>query len=160
MIFVAVTGTLAVNVKLSAPSVAVSFTPGKGATYDTKKKSFVYRGRAVCPDQSNLVLSITSGSGKNKKTVILADDDYVILNYESNLNKGTARMTIRGNSEKCKGIKVVSYKIISKGTCTYEYDDRKGTYDVKFTNGDRVYDCEVLAPTGKIIEYEWKVNGY
>ena len=47
-----------------------------------------------------------------------------------------------------------------KAACTYEYDDRKGTYDVKFTNGDRVYDFEVLAPTGKIIEYEWKVNGY
>ena len=91
----------------------VSFRVGSGATYNTAKKAFEYRGKPVCPNESNLVLSITSGSGKNKKTVILADDDYVILNYESNLNKGTARMTIRGNSKKCKGIKVVSYKIIS-----------------------------------------------
>ena len=91
----------------------VSFRVGSGATYNKAKKAFEYRGKPVCPDESNLVLSITTGSGKNKKTVILADDDYVILNYESNLNKGTARMTIRGNGEKYKGIKVVSYKIIS-----------------------------------------------
>ena len=91
----------------------VSFRVGSGATYNKAKKAFEYRGKPVCPDESNLVLSITTGSGTNKKTVILADDDYVILNYESNLNKGTARMTIRGNGEKYKGIKVVSYKIIS-----------------------------------------------
>lgn len=54
----------------------------------------------------------------------------------------------------------ISYKIISKGTCTYEYDDGRGTYEIRFTNGDRVYEYDVLAPTGKILEYEWKVTGY
>ena len=51
----------------------------------------------------------------------------------------------------------ISYKIISSGTCRYEYDDRQGTYEVKFTKGDRRYEYDVLAPTGKIIEYEWRV---
>ena len=51
----------------------------------------------------------------------------------------------------------ISYKIISSGTCRYEYDDRQGSYEVKFTKGDRRYEYDVLAPTGKIIEYEWRV---
>ena len=51
----------------------------------------------------------------------------------------------------------ISYKIICTGTCSYEYDDRQGTYEVKFTKGSRRYEYDVLAPTGKIIEYEWKV---
>lgn len=51
----------------------------------------------------------------------------------------------------------ISYKIIKTGTCRYEYDDGKGTYEVKFEKGNRRYDYEVLAPTGKIIEYEWEL---
>lgn len=52
----------------------------------------------------------------------------------------------------------VSYKTVKKGTCKYEYDDddREGTYEVKFRNGSYKYDYEVLAPTGKIIEYSKK----
>lgn len=60
----------------------------------------------------------------------------------------------RKNVAKFSGI---SYKIICTGTCRYEYDDRQGTYEVKFKKGNRRYEYEVLAPTGKIIEYEWKV---
>lgn len=51
----------------------------------------------------------------------------------------------------------ISYKTIKAGTCYYEYDDGKGTYEIKFTKGNRRYDYEVLAPTGKIIEYEWEL---
>ncbi len=54
----------------------------------------------------------------------------------------------------------ISYKIISEGTCTYEYDNRKGTYEIRFTDGSRAYEYEVLAPNGKILEYEWKVTEY
>ena len=90
---------------------AVSYREGKGAVYSTAKKAFEYQGKAVCPDESNLVLKITTGSGKNKQTVTLNSDEYVILNYENNLNKGTARMIIRGNGGKYKGIKAVTYKI-------------------------------------------------
>ena len=54
----------------------------------------------------------------------------------------------------------ISYKIISEGTCNYEYDTGKGTYEIRFTDGSRVFEYEVLAPTGKILEYEWKAAGY
>ena len=45
-------------------------------------------------------------------------------------------------------------KIVKKGICTYEYEDNEGTYTVKFKKGNYFYDCELLAPTGKIIEFE------
>lgn len=51
----------------------------------------------------------------------------------------------------------ISYKIIKTGTCTYKYHDKKGVYKVKFEKGNRRYECEVLAPTGKILEYEWEL---
>jgi len=53
----------------------------------------------------------------------------------------------------------ISYKTVKAGTCYYEYDDGKGVYEVRFTKGSRNYECEVLAPTGKILEYSWKVTG-
>ena len=53
----------------------------------------------------------------------------------------------------------ISYKVIKTGTCYYEYDDGKGIYEIRFTKGSRIYECEVLAPTGKVIEYEWKATG-
>lgn len=54
----------------------------------------------------------------------------------------------------------VSYKTVKAGTCIYEYDDGKGTYEIKFETSKHRYDYEVLAPTGKIIEYEWEKIRY
>ncbi len=55
----------------------------------------------------------------------------------------------------------ISYKTIKTGSCHYEYDDGKGTYEVRFVKGNHRYNYEVLAPTGKIIEYEWElINRY
>ena len=53
----------------------------------------------------------------------------------------------------------IKLSVIKKGTCTYEYDDGKGTYEVKFQKGSWRYDYEVLAPVGKIIDYEMKYVG-
>ena len=51
----------------------------------------------------------------------------------------------------------ISYKIISKGTCRYEYDDGEGVYEIKFRTGGKAYEYEVLAPTGKIVEFDWEL---
>lgn len=51
---------------------------------------------------------------------------------------------------KYTGIKV---SIIKKGRCTY--DDHK--YEVKFKKGKKKYEVDVVARTGKIKEYEWKI---
>lgn len=94
---------------------------------------------------------------------ITADTGKIVKkSVEYRYKKNTSHKKIGKKAARKKVAKYsgISYKIISKGTCTYEYDDRKGAYDIKFKNGNCVYDCEVLAPTGKILEYEWKVKGY
>lgn len=94
---------------------------------------------------------ISSGSGKIVKKAV----DY-------KYKKNTSKKKIGKNAARKKVAKFsgISYKIISDGTCRYEYDNRQGTYEIKFRKGSRAYEYEVLAPTGKIIEYEWKVTGY
>lgn len=51
----------------------------------------------------------------------------------------------------------ISYKTIKKGTCKYKYSKKQGKYEVRFKSGGRRYEYEVLAPTGKIVEFEWKL---
>ncbi|MBQ3280878.1 MAG: PepSY domain-containing protein [Eubacterium sp.] len=91
---------------------------------------------------------IAAASGK----IIKKSVDYKYKRNSSHRKIG--KTAARKKVAKFSGI---SYKIICTGTCSYEYDDRQGTYEVKFTKGSRRYEYDVLAPTGKIIEYEWKV---
>ena len=53
----------------------------------------------------------------------------------------------------------VSYNTVKKGTCTYEYSRKKkeGKYEVKFRSGGYKYEYEILAPNGKVMEYEKKL---
>ena len=74
--------------------------------------------------------------------------DYVYKHNSS--KKKIGKKAARKKVSKFSGIK---YSIVSSGTCWYEYDDGEGTYEVKFRKGHYKYDYEVLAPTGKIIEY-------
>ena len=91
---------------------------------------------------------IAAASGK----IIKKSVDYKYKRNSSHRKIG--KTAARKKVAKFSGI---SYKIICTGACSYEYDDRQGTYEVKFTKGSRRYEYDVLAPTGKIIEYEWKV---
>ncbi|MBQ6389535.1 MAG: PepSY domain-containing protein [Mogibacterium sp.] len=94
---------------------------------------------------------IAAGTGKIMKKAI----DY---KYKKNTSK--KKIGKKAARKKVAKFSGTSYKIVSKGTCKYEYDNRQGTYEIKFKKGSYIYECEVLAPTGKIIEYEWKVIGY
>ena len=62
----------------------------------------------------------------------------------------------RKKAAKFTGIKLSTVK---KGSCYYEYDDGKGTYEVKFTKGNYKYEVEILAPTGKVIDYSKEYIG-
>ena len=47
---------------------------------------------------------------------------------------------------------------IKKGTCKYEYDDDdfEGIYEIKFKKGNYRYEYDLLAPTGKVVEWSKK----
>lgn len=85
-------------------------------------------------------------------------DKNVEVKYKRNSShKKIGKTAARKKVAKFSGI---SYKTISKGSCRYEYDDGKGIYEVKFTKNGKRYEYDVLAPTGKIIEYGWELISY
>ncbi len=93
---------------------------------------------------------ISAGTG----AIVRKSVDYRVKKNSSGKKIGAT--AARKKVAKSSGI---SYKVISKGTCRYEYDDGKGVYEIKFSKGDRRYEYDVLAPTGKILEFEWRVTG-
>ena len=54
----------------------------------------------------------------------------------------------------------IDYKIVDDGTCVYEYDDGRGTYELGFMYKERAYEFELLAPDGTIMDCEWQTAGY
>lgn len=93
---------------------------------------------------------ISGSSGKIVKKAI---------EYKYKRNSSHKKIGKKAARQKVAKFTGISYKIICKGTCTYEYDDGEGTYEIKFKDGGRKYDFDLLAPNGKIKEYEWKVIG-
>ena len=96
-----------------------------------------------------------------------ADYEYDIAGSNGRIVEKSVDLKYKHNSSKSKVGKEAAQKAVAKhsnsrlstvkkGTCKYEYDDMEGTYDVKFVKGSYKYDYEVLAPTGKIIEYGYK----
>lgn len=52
-----------------------------------------------------------------------------------------------------------SYNEVAKGSCKYKYKKKQGKYEIKFRSGSYKYEYELLAPTGKIIEWEYEYIG-
>ena len=114
-------------------------------------EDFVYEVEFVQRSNSkSFDYEISAGSGKILKKSV---------DYKYKRNSSRKKIGKKAAMKKVAKASGISYKTISKGTCRYEYDDGKGTYEIKFRKSGRAYEYEVLAPTGKIIEYEWKVLG-
>ena len=120
--------------------VEVDYDDGLYEVEFTKKSNGKEYGYEIVPDTGKIV----------KKSV---EYRYKRNSSRNKIGKTAARKKVA----KFSGI---SYKTIKKGTCYYEYDDGKGVYEVRFTKGERRYEYDLLAPTGKVIDYEWEVIGY
>lgn len=94
--------------------------------------------------------------------IAAASGKIVSKNVDVKYKRNSSRKKIGKTAARKKVAKFsgISYKTVSKGSCRYEYDDGKGVYEVKFTKNGKRYDYDVLAPTGKIIEYGWELKGY
>ncbi|GEM_PF-1863350 len=53
----------------------------------------------------------------------------------------------------------VSLKTIKKGTCKYKYKHKEGKYTLKFRTSKYKYEYELLAPNGKVMEYDYEFIG-
>ncbi len=82
-------------------------------------------------------------------TMLEKSVDYV---YKHNYSKEKiGKLAAQKKVAKFSGIK---FSVIKNGTCRFVKDDGEGKYIVKFRKGHYRYDYDVLAPNGKIMEYE------
>lgn len=80
------------------------------------------------------------------------DHKYKKSKSKKKIGKKKARKIVAKASKK-------SYNVVKKGTCKYTYEDKEGTYKVKFRTTNYKYEYELQAPTGKIIEWEYEYIG-
>jgi len=79
------------------------------------------------------------------------------VEYKYKRNTSKKKIGKKAARKKVAKFSGISYKIIKKGTCKFKKSGKQGKYEVKFKKGGRKYEYELLAPNGKIVEYEWKV---
>ena len=76
------------------------------------------------------------------------------VDYVYKKNKSKKKIGKAAAQKKVAAFSKIKLSIIKKGTVKFERDDGQGEYSVKFKKGHYKYDYTVLAPTGKIIEFE------
>lgn len=65
-----------------------------------------YTGKAIEPKETEITVVLNG--------MVVSPQDYKIISYTNNVNKGTAKLTIQGQGENYGGTKTVSFKIKSK----------------------------------------------
>ena len=81
------------------------------------------------------------------------------VEYKYKHNKSKKKIGKNAAVKKVSSFSGISSKVIKTGKCTYKYSHRQGVYTIKFRKGGYRYEYKVLAPTGKVIEYEWELTG-
>ncbi len=111
-------------------------------------------------DKTYDVEFIKNSNGKEYSYEISATTGKILeksVDFRYKRNSSRDKIGKKAARKKVAKFSGISYKTIKKGTCFYDYDDGKGVYEVKFKKGNKRYEYDVLAPTGKIIEYSWKL---
>ncbi len=101
---------------------------------------------------------------KNKKTEYeykIAVKDGTILKkeieYAYKRNCSRAKMGKKAALKKVAKASGIDYSVIKKGKCSYKYKNCTGKYEVVFKYQGYKYEYELLAPTGKITEWEMQL---
>lgn len=76
--------------------------------------SKIYTGKAITLTKSDIVVTVDKNAGP------LDDSDYEIVSYSKNINKGTAKVKIKGVGN-YGGIKEITFKIIDKSFADAEW---------------------------------------
>ena len=160
---------LAMVMTMSASAFAASITNSTDALNIALKNSKLKKSQVKLietsyeNDENTYEVEFTKKkNGAEYNYEIAADTGKIIeksVEYRVKRNSSHKKIGKTAARKKVAKFLGISYKTVKAGTCYYEYDDGKGVYEVRFTKGSRNYECEVLAPTGKILEYSWKVTG-
>ncbi|MDO4870089.1 MAG: hypothetical protein Q4A65_07410 [Bacillota bacterium] len=111
-------------------------------------------------DTSYEIEFIDSATGTDYSyEVMAASGNIVEKSVEFKVKKNTSKKKI--GKKKARKIAAnhsgISYKVVKKGKCKFEREHKQGKYEVKFRANGYKYDYEILAPNGKIKEYEWEM---
>lgn len=157
---------LVLTAALSIPAFAAGLTESQAADAALKNAGLSrssVRGLEVEADDSGSTYEVEFTRKSNK-----AEYDYEIsaetgkiyeksIDYSYKKNKSKKKIGKKAAQKKAAKFAGVSVSAVKKGSCKYSYSKKQGKYELKFTNGNYRYEIEMLAPSGKVVEYEWKV---
>ncbi|MBQ3291868.1 MAG: DUF4148 domain-containing protein [Mogibacterium sp.] len=113
------------------------------------------------PEENTYDVEFVRKSNKAEYDYEISAQDSKILEksveYKYKHNKSKKKIGKKAAMKKVAKFSGISYKTIRTGTCKYKYSHKKGVYKIKFRKGGCRYEYKVLAPTGKVIEYEWEL---
>lgn len=153
--------TIVMMLSMSVCAYADSVTKSEAkkiALKDSKLKTSQIKHYEVEKDDGMWEIEFTKKSNKAEYTYEISaksgriydkDVDYA---YKHNYSKKKIGKT--SAMKKVAKFSKIKYSIVKKGTCKYVRDDGQGEYKVKFKKGHHRYTYTVLAPTGKVIEFE------
>lgn len=156
---------MAMSVSAFAANITASTaqkTALKNAKLSTKKVKYL----RVKYDREDGVYEVKFTKKKNgakyEFEISASNGKIVEKSIDYKYKRNRSRKKISRNKAMKKAAKAAGVKlaVVKRGSCKYEYDDGKGTYEIKFRNGNYYYDIEILAPTGKVIDYNWKLATY
>ena len=125
-------------------------------------KSDVTRLEAEFDDDDNVFeVEFIKKSNKAEYSYEIAADSGKIneksVEYKYKKTSSKKKIGKKAAMKKVAKFSGISYKTISKGTCRYKYSKKGSKYTIKFRTKSRKYEYEVLAPTGKIVEFDWEL---
>ena len=155
--------TAALVLTMSVPAFAGTGLTEKEALKTALKNAGLEKSQVkaieVELDEECYEVEFTKKKGKTEYDYSISEKSGKIMekSVEYRVKKNTSHKKIgkkaaRKVVSKASGI---STKVIKKGTCQYKYK-KQGKYEVEFAYKGKVYDYEVQAATGKILEYEWE----
>lgn len=155
VIILAAAGNTAYAAKKISASKAKSI-----ALKDAGLKKSKVRGLEAEFDDGKYEVEFTRKSNKAEYEYEISKKGRVLeksVDYVYKHDSSTKKIGKEAARKKVSAFSGTKLSTIKKGTCTYEYDDDddhpEGVYEVKFKKGNYRYEYEVLAPTGKIIEW-------
>lgn len=136
-------------------------SPGQA---EKQAKKQVKGARVVKTEQDyedgELVYEVELAKGKKEYNLVLRASDGKTISYDWEIpswkvKRGTGKMISSGKAKKIAKKKVKKAKVTS---VMKKYSDGLDIYKVKMKAGNKKYELQLHARTGKVLEYEWELN--
>ncbi|MBQ6314488.1 MAG: PepSY domain-containing protein [Mogibacterium sp.] len=79
------------------------------------------------------------------------------VEYKVARSKSKKKIGKKAAQKKVAKASGIEYSVVSKGSCKYKKSRKGGKYEIKFRSGGCKYEYEILASSGKVLEYDWEL---